>query len=166
MTIRSVLKPDLPAQEAVQLCLNFTVRKAARVITQYYNAALQPSGLLSTQFSVLVALAFGGSLSISELADILVTDRTTLARNLLPLERKEYLHITRGEADKRKKYAAITPRGENALREGLPLWAEAQEEIKSELGETIWTQMQDNITRLVALLQSQIIFCIKTCVYK
>jgi DNA-binding MarR family transcriptional regulator len=146
-------RPDLPAKEAVQLCLNFNVRKVARVITQQYNTALQPSGLLSTQFSVLVALSFGGAMTISELADILVTDRTTLARNLNPLARKNYLTIARGEGDKRRKYVSITPQGEQVLEKALPLWAQAQEKIKAELGEESWTQMQVDMTNLVALLQ-------------
>ncbi len=146
-------RPDLTAKDAVQLCLNFNVRKAARVLTQYYNAALQPSGLLSTQFSVLVALSFGGAVTISELADILVTDRTTLARNLNPLARQNYLIIARGEGDRRRKYVRITPEGERTLALALPLWAQAQEAIKAELGEEIWTQLQGDVTNLVALIQ-------------
>jgi DNA-binding MarR family transcriptional regulator len=146
-------RPDLPVKEAVELCLNFNVRKAARVITKYYNAALQPSGLLSTQFSILVALSFGGPMSISALADILVTDRTTLARNLNPLDRDGYLNITRADQDKRQKIVEITWEGEHVLGRALPLWAQAQAGIKSQLGDDSLVRMKSEITELVSLLQ-------------
>lgn len=146
-------RPDLPAREAVQLCLNFNVRKAARVLTQHYNSALQASGLLATQFSVLVALSFGGPVTITELADILVTDRTTLARNLRPLKRQKYIHIARGEVDKRRKYVSITALGEQALGGALPLWAQTQEDLKSAVGSETWQRLQADLAALVGTLQ-------------
>ena len=148
-----MLHSDLPAKEAVQLCLNFNVRKVARLITQYYNTALQPSGLLSTQFSVLVALSFEEVMTISDLSEVLVTDRTTLARNLIPLQRQNYLSIDRGELDRRKKYVRITYQGEQALEKALPLWAQAQEKVKSELGYDVWSKIQSNLNQLVSVIQ-------------
>src|SRR5215468_6052077 len=81
-------QPDLPIDsKAVQFCACFNLRKTTRAITQFYNAILQPSGLLATQFTLLAILARDHPTPISALADALGMDRTTLSRNLKPLQR-------------------------------------------------------------------------------
>ncbi|MEE8273100.1 MAG: MarR family transcriptional regulator, partial [Alphaproteobacteria bacterium] len=73
------------AREAA-ICTCFNLRKAARAVTQLYDAALGPSGLRATQFSLIAALGVRGAPTISQLAKAMVMDRTTLTRNLKPLE--------------------------------------------------------------------------------
>ena len=58
-------------------CTCFNLRKAARAVTQAYDATLKPSGLRVTQLSVLNVIAIEGPAAMSELDDILVMDRTT-----------------------------------------------------------------------------------------
>src|SRR5947209_7151029 len=70
--------------EATCACSN--VRKAARAVTQLFDEVLQPSGLRSTQFTLLVAVALMDEAPVTELAGALVMDRTTFTRNLKPLE--------------------------------------------------------------------------------
>jgi len=74
---------DLPA-----LCPAFNIRAASRVITQLFDDILKPSGLQITQFAVLVGVYTLDSPKISQLAKGLVMDRTTLTRNLQPLEKQ------------------------------------------------------------------------------
>ena len=67
-------------------CNCSTLRSATRVLTQAYDEVLRPSGLRTTQFSILARLAGVGPVPLSELAELLAMDRTTLARNLRPLD--------------------------------------------------------------------------------
>ena len=66
-------------------CNCLAVRQAARHITQYYDQFLAPAGLRTTQFSILAKLKRRGPQTINALARDMVMDRTTLGRNILPL---------------------------------------------------------------------------------
>ena len=106
-------------------CLCFGVRRAARAITQHYDRAVRPLGLRATQFSLLVVLAHAGALGMTELAQALGLDRTSLTRNLKPVERKGWVRVEQGE-DRRRRTIAITPAGIAALRQAVPAWRKAQ----------------------------------------
>ena len=69
----------------MQVCAHASLRKAMRVVSQAYDAALKPSGLRATQFTLLAVLARAGDMPLTKLAEILVMERTTLTRNLKPL---------------------------------------------------------------------------------
>ena len=74
-------------------CVCNTLRRATRAVTAMYDATLAPSGLRITQFSVLIALARLGPLPVSRLAAEVVLDRSTMGRNLDPLERRGLVRI-------------------------------------------------------------------------
>jgi DNA-binding MarR family transcriptional regulator len=109
----------------VATCVCFNVRKAARAVTQLYDAVLRPSGLRVTQFSILAVLARSGPLTQSRLARATVTDRTTLTRNLRPLVARGLIRVARGE-DGREREIGLTEPGRRALAKAYPLWKEAQ----------------------------------------
>jgi DNA-binding MarR family transcriptional regulator len=69
-------------------CNCLALRQAARHVTQIYDQFLAPSGLRATQYSILARLQRKGPMTINALAAELVMDRTTLGRNILPLERE------------------------------------------------------------------------------
>ena len=75
------------AVPAPEDCNCFAVRSAARHVTQLYDQLLAPVGLRVTQFSILARLRSRGPLTINALAEDMVMDRTTLGRNIQPLER-------------------------------------------------------------------------------
>jgi len=114
-------------------CACFNLRKAARTITQIYDDALRPSGLRATQFSLLAVLRARAPLTVSELADVAATDRTTLTRNLKPLER-DGLVRSRAGADRRVRELLVTPKGRRALAGAYPLWRRAQEDVRKLVG--------------------------------
>ncbi len=62
-------------------CNCFAVRSAARHVTQLYDQFLAPLGLRGNQFSILAKLDRLGPMTINALAEAMITDRTTLARN-------------------------------------------------------------------------------------
>jgi DNA-binding MarR family transcriptional regulator len=79
-------------------CNCLAVRQAARHITQFYDQFLAASWLRTTQFSILAKLRRLGPMTINVLAADLVMDRTTLGRNILPLERDGLIAVERGAA--------------------------------------------------------------------
>ena len=111
------------------LCACTTLRRVTRAVTAAYDAALAPSGLRVTQFSVLRTLARLGPLPVTRLAAEAALDRSTMGRNLDPLERRGLVRIEVGEADQRERIAHLTAAGEAAIEAALPYWREAQQRI-------------------------------------
>ncbi len=87
--------------EIEESCACLNVRKAARAITQLFDEVLQPTGLRSTQFPLLVVVARLREAPVTQLSRELVMDRTTLARNLKPCVRQGLLTIEAG-TDRRR----------------------------------------------------------------
>src|SRR5262245_41259086 len=124
-------------------CLCLASRRAARAITRSFDKHLRPQGIRITQFSVLSILATRGPLSISDLADRLDADRTTLTRNLALLESRALVKIRTGE-DARTRIVAIAPKGESTLARALPAWRKAQYAMT----ELVGNQVADSLRQL------------------
>lgn len=117
----------------VRRCACATIRRTDRVLTQFYDEILAPSGLYITQFTTLATLAEAAPVTIIRLAKILVMDRTTLTRNLELLTKQHLVRIEEGQ-DRRMRLVFLTQEGEQALRRAWPLWQEAQARIERALG--------------------------------
>ena len=117
-----------------ELCNCLAVRQAARHVSQFYDQFLAPVGLRTTQFSMLMKLRRKGPMTINVLAAELVMDRTTLGRNILPLEREGLIAIRQGRADRRSKEVHLTAAGLDRLRQASQGWAEAQRQFAAAFG--------------------------------
>ena len=106
------------------------LRRAARTVSNYYDAVLSPSGVRATQYSILALLSDAGALSINDLASRLDLDRTTTGKNLRPLTTARLVKITRSSADGRSRVAELTDRGAATLRRARPLWRKAQAQFE------------------------------------
>ncbi len=111
------------------------------MVTQWYDACLHPTGLRSTQFNSLVAIGLAQTVPLTRLADVLVLDRTTLARNLKPLERQGLVVVEPGE-DKRVRLISLTDPGHQLLEQSLPYWRKAQEQVMARLGQSQWDALR------------------------
>ena len=118
----------------LESCTCLAIRQAARHITQFYDQFLAPSGLRTTQFSILAKLKRLGPLPINALARELVMDRTTLGRNILPLEREGLIAVETGRSDRRSRELRLTEAGAARLRAALTGWAEAQDQFEAKFG--------------------------------
>ncbi|MCP5083019.1 MAG: winged helix-turn-helix transcriptional regulator [Alphaproteobacteria bacterium] len=125
--------PDLDELTDVGFCAHANLRRAMRVTSQFYDAALKPTGLRATQFTLLAVVERRGEMPLSKLADVLVMDRTTLTRNLQPLIKNRWLSIGR-EADERVKLVSISPAGKAIVAEAMPFWRQAQDQVIAGLG--------------------------------
>jgi DNA-binding MarR family transcriptional regulator len=135
-------------QEIIANCACNKVRMAARAVTRAYDFALRSVGLRATQFAVLVAVEREGAMSITALAAVLGMDRTTLTRNLGPLV-NEGLVALGSEGRHRSRALEITRKGRARVREGLPLWEQAQATLKRKLGNSHWVSIHEALERLI-----------------
>ena len=138
-------------REIARACASTHLRKAARAVTQVFDEALRSSGLRATQFTLLVTIRLAGETPISELAEKMAMDRTTLSRNLKPLARKGLLEVRPGE-DGRMRLLRITPEGERALGKAYPLWERAQHEVVGALGEDRYEALLGDVAQAVSLV--------------
>jgi DNA-binding MarR family transcriptional regulator len=122
------------------------LRRAAMVITKLYDDRLAASGLTACQYSLLKALESSSPCSVSALARQIRLDRTTLVRNLKPLEAAGYIadQSTPGERDHK---LVLTGRGMDKCKETGSMWKEAQDAVARRLG-------PENLATLTALLLS------------
>jgi DNA-binding MarR family transcriptional regulator len=136
-------KKGAAVREVVRLpCGCANLRRAARVITRLYDAALRPSGLGVAQFTLLQALNTAPGMSQKQLASLLEIDSTTLTRTLEPLRRAGWLRSTAGD-DRREVHLALTAAGKRAYRRGLPYWERAQGEFVRALGTESWNRLME-----------------------
>jgi DNA-binding MarR family transcriptional regulator len=134
MRVQCVHMHPLSSESGSLLCNCLALRQAARQATQLYDRHLAPAGLRTTQFSVLVNLRRLGPMTINRLAAEMVVDRTTLGRNILPLERDGLIAIRQGADDRRRRELELTKAGTERLRRAVKLWAGAQKEFESRFG--------------------------------
>jgi DNA-binding MarR family transcriptional regulator len=115
-------------------CNCAAVRQAARHVTQFYDAFLLPTGLRTSQFSILVKLRRLGPMTINALAAEMVMDRTTLGRNIRPLQRDGLIAVMPGRSDRRRKELHLTDTGVVRLRTAALGWIKAQERFDAVFG--------------------------------
>lgn len=115
-------------------CLTFNFLKAARKLGRGFEERAKAAGLTSPQFSTLSMLSGYGAQTVSQLAERMGTDRTTLTRNLDLLLAKGW--VVRVETEDQRQHAVeIADPGRERLNAAMPAWAEYQAELISLLGE-------------------------------
>ena len=137
--------------DVVQNCTCFNLRKATRAVTQLFDEALKPSGLYATQFSLLAAISSRENVTITELSKALIMDRTTLTRNLNPLQKKGWMEVTPGE-DKRTRVLSLTRSGKKVLKDGMKYWHQIQNQVVKILGKENWEKLLNNLSSTVKKL--------------
>jgi len=126
-------KAPTPRQlQDLQGCVCLALRRAARVVTQRYDAALRPFGVRATQIPILTAAVAGERVPLAALAETLGMDRTTLLRNVRPLVRGGLIEV-RQEAGSRRAEIRPTAKGRERLARVYPVWRGVQERVKSDL---------------------------------
>jgi DNA-binding MarR family transcriptional regulator len=119
---------------ACKACYCLAARRAARAITRLYEKKLRPHGLRATQFSILAALALKGPTPVSELAELLGLERTTLTRSAALLERNGWIATAPSE-DARKHPLRLTEAGRRKLEGAFPAWKEVQELVGQKIAD-------------------------------
>ena len=117
-------------------CNCLALRKATRRLSHFYDAALAPSGLKSTQFAMLAEIDRRANTppSIGDLADALVMDQSTIGQNLRPLQRDGLVALEPDATDRRRRNVKITRKGRSHFTAALPLWSDAQQRFEGSFG--------------------------------
>ncbi|HEX3851675.1 MAG TPA: MarR family winged helix-turn-helix transcriptional regulator [Polyangiaceae bacterium] len=139
------------ARKIARDCPTIRARQASRVLTRVYDDVLRPVGLQMSQFSVLVQIAAYGEAgaTITSLAAELVMDRTTLTRNLRPLERAGLLRVARAPGDARARVVLLTHRGEKIIETAYPLWDAALHRVRALLGPRKLNALRAELSELI-----------------
>lgn len=114
-------------------CTCAMLRRASRRVTQVYDQALKPFGLRLNQYSLLANLLRNEDISITDLAERLDMERTTLTRNLKPLEAAGWLRVKAGP-DRRSRALKITPEGKTLVERAFPAWQQAERSFRKSMG--------------------------------
>jgi DNA-binding MarR family transcriptional regulator len=141
------------AQKMALECPAFRVRQASRVLAKVYDDELAALGLQLSQLPVICALAIFGDqgATMSRLAQAVVMDRTTLTRNIRPLEHAGLLRVARSPADARTKIVVITHAGERAIEAVFPVWERVVRRLKKTLGEKTLSELLAKLDEVIAV---------------
>jgi DNA-binding MarR family transcriptional regulator len=129
---------------SIENCVCFNLRRVTRVVTQFFDAEMRRHGIRPTQATILHALNAKENWSMAELSDLLGMDRTTLVRNLQPLQRDGLAHALGGGRGSRVELA-ITTKGRKKIKELVPAWQSAQSAAVKTLGEQRWSAILSDL---------------------
>ncbi len=138
------------AGPSFQDCNCLAIRQAARHVTQFYDQLFAPVGLRATQFAILSRLERDGPMTINALAAALVMDRTTLGRNILPLQRDGLIEIVASPSDRRRRELRLSEAGAEKQRQAAERWAVAQTRFDAVYGPERAAALRDLLREVVA----------------
>jgi DNA-binding MarR family transcriptional regulator len=129
---------------AVENCVCFNLRRVTRAVTQFYDSEMRRHGIRPTQGTILSSLQAKDSWTMAELSDWLGMDRTTLVRNLRPLQRDGLVEADGGGRGNRVNLA-ITAKGRKQIEKLTPAWKSAQCAAVKTLGEKRWSAILSDL---------------------
>jgi DNA-binding MarR family transcriptional regulator len=147
------IMPEQLDMASVENCTCFNVRRVARVITQFFDAEVRRHGIRPTQTPILGALQAKSGWGMAELSDWLGMERTTLLRNLRPLQRDGLVRASGGGRGGHVELA-ITEKGRTALAKMLPAWRSAQNKVVATLGKERWSAIITDLEEVASKLKA------------
>src|ERR1700751_2797336 len=129
---------------SVENCTCFNLRRVTRVITQSFDAELRKYGIRVRQTPILSALNARSGWSMAELSDWLGMERTTLVRNLRPLQRDGFVNAVGGGRGNPVELT-ITTKGRKQIEKLTPAWKSAQRAVVKTLGEKRWSAILSDL---------------------
>ncbi|OAA91763.1 MarR family winged helix-turn-helix transcriptional regulator [Clostridium ljungdahlii] len=130
-------------------CLN--IRRASQAMTKVYDEFLAPSNLKTSQFALLRHINQLGPVSVSDLAVVIRLDRTTLVRNLKPLEKSGFVEDISTERA-RSRQLRLTDKGIETYKHSEELWEKAQSFLEEYLGKGNISTFTTLLSKIEALV--------------
>ena len=125
-------------------CVCFNLRWVTRKVTQFFDAEMRRHGIRPTQGTILTSLNAKESWNMAELSDWLGLERTTLVRNLRPLQRDGLVKAVGGGRGNRVELA-ITTKGRKQIQKLAPAWKSAQSAAVKTLGKKRWSAILSDL---------------------
>jgi DNA-binding MarR family transcriptional regulator len=129
---------------AMENCVCFNLRWVTRKVTQFFDAEMRRHGIRPTQGTILASLITKDSWNMAELSDWLGMERTTLVRNLRPLQRDGLLRVSGGGRG-RLVELAIAAKGRKQMEKLMPAWKSAQSAAVKTLGKKRWSAVLSDL---------------------
>ncbi len=129
-------------------CMCYEFRKTSRYVINYYDTVLKDADLKSNQFIILVSIAHLKSPNFKTLAEFVGIDQSTLARNLITVEKQRLVSVKAGK-NRREKIITLSKKGEQRLVKSFPLWRKAQGGLLGELGPERWKHIRSELSDVV-----------------
>ena len=132
------MDPDLPLSITLEVrdrCLCFRSQRFARLLARHFDDAFRPFGLGHGQFSLMMALNRPDPPRLSDLAEFLAMDRTTLTAAAKVLDRRGLIEAYPDPVDGRVKRLRLTPEGRNLLKQAVPVWRATHDTVDKALDE-------------------------------
>lgn len=124
----------MPDNRQPTICTVMRLRRSTRKATRVYDRHFTELGIGIAQFGILQAITFAKHGSISEIADSIDMERSTLTRNLRPLVNTGLVNIEEGK-NKRVRSVSLTNEGLQLLKTARRTWRKAQAEVRDLMGE-------------------------------
>jgi DNA-binding MarR family transcriptional regulator len=157
MSNRKIMPPKIVTGEmargVAQACLCLHVQRAARALGRHFDDVFRPLGITGGQYSLLMSLNRPTPPTITETADFLAMDRTTLTAALKPLERRKLVTVAVDPEDRRSRRLELTPTGGAVLAKAYPIWCEAHGAIEERVAPSGAGPMRNELGRLVKMLE-------------
>jgi DNA-binding MarR family transcriptional regulator len=131
----------------------FHLRRSSRAVSRLYSGILDDIGLDSGHFSALMIISRLGPLSISDVANRMGLERTTMSRNLKSLSKQQLIKI--GDSGHgRTRQVELTEKGNKVLLEAIPRWEASQSRLRKLIGEEDMEALNTLLARVYAVTQA------------
>lgn len=137
----------------VSFCAFSNLRRATRVVTQLYDEFLKPTGLRTTQCVLLATINARGKCTVTQLAEMMQMDQTSMTRALNVLKKQGLIKQIPHENDQRKRLVTITPEGAHILAISMPLREQAQAKMIESLGAEETREVIKLLSKMVTAVQ-------------
>lgn len=114
-------------------CIAFRVRALNRVITNLYDAALDPFGITVNQATMLIMLSLVGEAPPGRICQVLIMEKSTVSRNLDRMRKQGWVKA-RVVGNGKEQVVRVTAKGRKLLSGFHPAWQEAQVDASRLLG--------------------------------
>ena len=126
-------------------CYCTNLRRSANAMSEFYDSALKEAELTISQYYLLVNLSRLGKANITHWSEQVGLDRSTMVRNIKPLQSHGLIEGTEGHG----KTFALSKKGRHALDTATVIWQQMQEKMEQFLGK----EAADAILRIGSRLQ-------------
>lgn len=114
-------------------CYCIALRKVSRRLTAVYDEAFAPLGITVSQFSQLRNIKGRQPVSLTELAETMELDRSTVGRNTKLLQRMGLVAMAASTEDQRETVLTLTNEAGELLKRAAPIWNDVQARIEAKL---------------------------------
>jgi DNA-binding MarR family transcriptional regulator len=136
-------------------CALFDLHRTSRVLTTLYNAHLRVTGMTMAQFTLLRNIAALSPAGVTQIAEAMLMDRTSVTRLVEPLIKTGYLVSKSGESDRRVRNISITAAGRRAIEKSHEAWQNAQQELYDIIGKDQWLSMRRALRDTVHMVRDK-----------